>query len=692
MAKKNTKSYEQILCEASASYLDMKVDKICSNLNIVEDSSLITVAYDKSVAALDAKMKNWFSGKLLDKLNKLDFVEVKHFGKAQSILRTVFSDDDKRAFLVNKMMQWASSLTVKGQPAIADAEETLVRVLQDLFWYSIDGSLAFRYDVMQALSAQLVEVANGVLFVKDVKFNRATSKNVVHLHLMMPVKRQSIKKKLKEKNVPVFVGNTMSRSLSDIYRPKTYFHRKLQYSEVVVEYINYAQSFQFTIGELGTSKEELTKWLKSRRDWQEIVDSDDINEDLYIHRTIERVQKYIGKKFHLPVDFEGRGRSKFISTALGLNPHGDSYETAMFELANKRIINDEGGKDLRILIATEMMGRVNPRLNLKGFENNWDRGDNWKDNCPNDLYNRKLWKAYDDYINDVPSGLIARVDGTNSGLQFIATQIGDANGCKLSNMYGHKNVYDAYGVVAEDIGSTLGIPLTRNNVKDGFTVTMYGALPATAIMAQRNEKVPSLFDFVKDKMDSSLDDKTKQIIVKNAFSDAFRRHMPLVVEVISTIIGAYKKSIEGGVLQHSWTLPDGFVAQSVNYEDGVSRTIQYFTEDGKERHMVVQCKYPNGKSRSVSLFANLIHSLDGYVVRFITKHLGSEILTKHDDFGCHLNDIGRVKMLYANVLAHLGKEHILEQLLNQAVGRTDLKLNHGVIDYTKVRSSRNCLR
>ncbi len=725
-----------------------KANKMRQYVNIVATKDDVTTWFEKARGDLIAKMEQHFT----EGYNKeLSFIHIPEMKEAQEILTCELSTDEGKDKMVRYAMKLGSVLTTKGKVASADAIETGVRVLEDYYHINNNPDLEYKYKMVEYLSAQLIELMQGVILrARSEKTYSTDDKghNEVKDHwfedVLMPVTFDTLLKKLDVRNLPTWSRDLRDTQIRDIYKTKTFFHRKLQHSVAVLEYLDYVQKFEITVGEIGTTSKELDTWLEGRSDWKDIsaIPTDTnpnprySNRNVYKARTINKIQGYVGKPIHFPQSMEGRGRMKYRSTSLGLNPHGDSYETALLELFNKRIITDEGGYQLSLLISTEMFGRVSERKNVKAFKDNWDKGLVWKNNCPKDLYNRKLWAAYADYRNGIPSGFIARIDGTNSGLQFISTGIKDEVGAKYSNIAGHKEVYDAYGLMASAMNTALNITenqLTRVHLKDGFTVTMYGAGSHSAITAFRGRDAsklksgefyipadreigqhPSLYETVKDRPElSHLDNETiiprikcteRQIFIMRAFDEAFVNSFPAVVEAIATISSAYGHSVmKLGNLQHSWQLPDGFVAQSVNYKEGVANTIQYVVKSksktGKfttnSRKIIRNA--PSRKARILSLFANLTHSLDGYALRQVSQRLGAEILTKHDDFGVHANDIVALKELYSTVVYEIAKEGLLQKLLNDALSTNDgstieAVLPCGDLDISRIKSSLNALR
>ena len=65
---------------------------------------------------------------------------------------------------------------------------------------------------------------------------------------------------------------------------------------------------------------------------------------------------------------------------------------------------------------------------------------------------------------------------------------------------------------------------------------------------------------------------------------------------------------------------------------------------------------------------NVIHSLDGWICRQVTKVLdsqGIEVSPIHDSFGVHPNYCDKLRKAYKGAIARLYRENILEDILSE---------------------------
>jgi len=72
--------------------------------------------------------------------------------------------------------------------------------------------------------------------------------------------------------------------------------------------------------------------------------------------------------------------------------------------------------------------------------------------------------------------------------------------------------------------------------------------------------------------------------------------------------------------------------------------------------------------RFVAHLSAMIHGLDGWVVRECVRHmnsLGRPILTVHDSFGVHPNDVPQVQIAYKRAMCRLVQEPLLQNMLKE---------------------------
>ena len=77
-----------------------------------------------------------------------------------------------------------------------------------------------------------------------------------------------------------------------------------------------------------------------------------------------------------------------------------------------------------------------------------------------------------------------------------------------------------------------------------------------------------------------------------------------------------------------------------------------------------------------SLAPNLIHSLDGWVVRYVVENAPFQVFHVHDELKCHPNNMTALTLLYKEAFIKLTEEDILSNFLGRQLD----------IDFTAVRA------
>ncbi len=111
---------------------------------------------------------------------------------------------------------------------------------------------------------------------------------------------------------------------------------------------------------------------------------------------------------------------------------------------------------------------------------------------------------------------------------------------------------------------------------------------------------------------------------------------------------------------HEWVLPDGHTAfvrtmteQDAQYEyNGTKINYKYYINEGNT-------------TSYRSLVPNIIHSIDGYIVRQMILRADFEMVHVHDCFLFHPIRFEQVKELYRDILAELVTNYGLSDIIRQ---------------------------
>lgn len=216
------------------------------------------------------------------------------------------------------------------------------------------------------------------------------------------------------------------------------------------------------------------------------------------------------------------------------------------------------------------------------------------ENCTEDADNKALFIKATQAIRKaqagVPTGHLVGLDAVCSGMQIMSAITGCEAGARATGLIDTGKRPDAYTEVTEAMNVTLG---------NGFTVPREDAKRATMTSLYGSKKVP------KD----LFGEETPEL---GAFYKAMTTVAPGAWGLLHTLLGSWQPY----TLAHAWQLPDGFDARvkvmqkfecriEVDELEGASFTHEYHDNAGTEK--------------GISLAANVVHSIDGYVLRSVHR-------------------------------------------------------------------------
>lgn len=195
-------------------------------------------------------------------------------------------------------------------------------------------------------------------------------------------------------------------------------------------------------------------------------------------------------------------------------------------------------------------------------------------------------KAYNDALNGVASGYMISLDATSSGLQLLAVLTGDRLASELCNVVSTGKRKDAYTVIYDRMLAIINdtSKITRDDTKQAIMTSLYSsrAMP-------------------------------KKIFGEGALLDIFYNTMataaPGAWELNEAMLGLWNSNADS----HDWVLPDNFHVR-VKVMDRITETVHFLNEKF-EVHRSINRPTKEGRS----LGANTTHSIDGMIVREITR-------------------------------------------------------------------------
>ena len=191
----------------------------------------------------------------------------------------------------------------------------------------------------------------------------------------------------------------------------------------------------------------------------------------------------------------------------------------------------------------------------------------------------------------LPVGHMVELDATTSGLQIMSALTGCPTGAKWTNLIDPSKRYDAY---SESFGAmktylTRSIrEITRAMAKNALMTSFYGSnAQPVKIFGNGTPELDAFFTMCEKRLKGCWELKEDLIA-----------------------LGQTPKS------EHNWTLPDGFQARVVST---TKERQQCEVAELEGYKFITEYKEYGKETSTISLAANVIHSIDGWMVRDITQ-------------------------------------------------------------------------
>ncbi len=195
-------------------------------------------------------------------------------------------------------------------------------------------------------------------------------------------------------------------------------------------------------------------------------------------------------------------------------------------------------------------------------------------------------KAWQDVLAGKPIGYMISLDATSSGLQLLAALTSDRRASELCNVVDTGDRQDAYTsvyqIMLDEIGDVAKID--RAAVKQSVMTSLYGS-----------KAMP------------------RQVFGEGRLLDVFYETMKRVAPAAWELNEAFLAMWDGDALENSWVLPDNFHVH-VKVMSQVKETVHFLNQPFDIFYNV---NAPVSEGRSLG--ANTIHSIDGMIVRELTR-------------------------------------------------------------------------
>lgn len=194
--------------------------------------------------------------------------------------------------------------------------------------------------------------------------------------------------------------------------------------------------------------------------------------------------------------------------------------------------------------------------------------------------------AYDKYLKGIPSGYPISLDATASGIQILSVLTGDRKAASLCNVIDTGHREDAYTNLYENMCEQIGDikKIDRDDTKYAIMTAFYSS---TAVP--------------KDVFGTGK--------LLEVFYETMKENAPGPWEVTEAMLAIWNNE----ALSYTWIMPDNFNVK-IKVMGNETDYVQFLNEPFEVNYTVNK---PITKGRSLG--ANMTHSVDGFIVREMTR-------------------------------------------------------------------------
>ena len=340
-------------------------------------------------------------------------------------------------------------------------------------------------------------------------------------------------------------------------------------------------------------------------------------------------------------------RGRLYTDGYLLNYQGDEWgKAALSPIIKPQKLTDRGLLAMQIDIANHYgLDKADYIDRIAAFEN-----DVLPDEPKKLILATKAMEAYleaqnNNYITDY----VCAIDATASGMQILAVLANCEETAKMTNLTDISHCYDIYGNACQKILDKTGVKDVsvkdiRDIVKKALMTRGYNSDKQVEVAATelKRMKIYISISELKDILDISKKITSCKDAMNNLLSETFRE------------LDADKQIVR-------YTMPDGFIVEFPNIDKAMDTcACRYFS---------LNIKYDklgwNHQLNWRALSPNLVHSIDAYICREIIKRCNFEVVTIHDSFYCHPNNIDTLRLTYIQLLKEIQQLNMLDYIGKQ---------------------------
>lgn len=257
----------------------------------------------------------------------------------------------------------------------------------------------------------------------------------------------------------------------------------------------------------------------------------------------------------------------------------------------------------------------------------------------NPVLYRKAVRAFREVQKGKATNHIMGLDATASGLQIMGALSGCHETAAAVNLINTGHRMDVYNDIAEFMNTHPGVYVTRDIVKKPIMTVFYGSTAQPKEVFGEGDKLV-------------------------AFYQALRQRLGGAYELMAVLQNYWNPYGEF----HQWTLPDGHVARVP-----VVQTVEKSLEIDEYAHMrfAYRAQVVAPMERSRSLAANIVHSIDGWIVRQMVQAAEAQgfwMAPIHDCFFASPNYMQNLRENYVKILKYIANSNMVTDILSEITG------------------------
>ncbi len=488
-------------------------------------------------------------------------------------------------------------------------------------------------------------------------------------------------------NYPLIPKEPLKQHMINEDKHKHMLKNGIQQNENVLEVLNAIENNIWSVSKYVQESTYRDFLIDKLRDAGKDIYEADYQANLRTQFLRTRLKLGMGRSLYIPARYDSRGRMYLRSYQLSpqgspyekqmLIPHKDNFKGCELTRDNYKIIYDRiciGIADILEYDKLSFSDRVQ-----KGREY-------YLNESENDMYdgNYPILSHYREMLNDMSEGkypaTMVSLDATNQGLQIYSVLTGSKAVASICNVASGNTRADAYGLLSSELNKIFNTDIfNRKNCKNSLMITMYGSssgIEEIAIYENKQDDVEVAMKKLSEQLNVTQDR------LKDGFNQALKNIAPDAMQLMQHILTTHTILNKA---EYSWILPDGFkshyrVKGDDEYEISFSPNRKSSTK--RKNGNIMQGLYKQEEIfkrkrwevykqdiHSRGLPANIIQSIDGYIMREMVRRMNGKFITCiHDAFYCHPEYMDLMRQNYKDILSEILQSNLISDIMSQILG------------------------